>query len=328
MYTVLLALILSQVEQPLEAKFSPTFTPQKATIVDNTQVESTQITLEVDKAKLEELEKLGNVIEVVTVVQDKYPKPELEIVAPDNVPLGELIELVLSPNIPESVTKVDTTWKVLEIVSDGKNWKWNERNQKVTDNGKSCFFGAGVNPNRFLVIANVTYLYEDGPNFVSTSRMLSKEVVVGDSPGPTPVPPQPNPKPVEPTFPDGMFKISEDIYKEIKDKMTPEQAAKLVEIYKTSISQIGTGEWGDPTRAISRNNDDDTQTFLKVLSDHKTRTQQAFASANLPIPAIWIGTNNVVTTRLLESFNNDKINQLSKLSTYYGEVITALSEIK
>lgn len=334
MYTALICLMVLGGDK-LQDIITPISVTQSPTLVDNMKVQSTQVTIEIDPSKVAELEKLGQVLDVVTLTQDKYPVPELEIVADENIQLGDLVLLELQGEIPQGVTRVDVTWKVLEIISDDKSWKWQERRIKISDDNRSCFFGAGIAPNRYLAIANVTFLYVDGTNYTSTSKMTSSEIVVGTGPTPPPQPVNPvnpvNPVKPEPSFPPGKYNISKLAY-DARGNMSKAQAELLIKAYETTLTEVVKSEnaprYGKVDAPLNRDNVDDVSRFSAVLTDHRTRVQDLFKNQGVAIPTSWTNDEAVVTKAMFQAWENRTLQSLVDYNTFVGELISALREIK
>jgi galactokinase len=318
-------------ESTKEAKEAPVAKEDTPTtiVVENSQVESTQVTMEIDKEKIEELEKLGTVLERITITTDKYPKPDLEIIMDDEVVPGELVLLSLDGKIPDEVAKVDVTWSVLEIVSTGKEWTWKERKIKVDD--KSCFFGAGIKQNKFFAVADVTYLYIDGINCTQTKQRLTKEIRIGDSPLPLPDPIIPDPKPVDPTFAPGQFNAAK-IGWDSRGEMSKAQADILLKAYEETIQEVGRLE--GVQNPVDITSEDDLTKFGQIMTNHKNRVQKAFSDASVPKPDFWLKSAQKIedaapiVKRLFEAWHNREIKTWVDLNTYYGEVKLGLIEIK
>jgi hypothetical protein len=140
---------------------------------------------------------------------DRFALPAQTIAgAAKPVPLGELVDLTLSPlaEKPKFFLSSAAEWKVFDI-SRGADGAYAHTERRVRtyadpDGQRGVFFGTGVEPKRLLVVCSVTYLYavmdDKKPDQVaavaSRTALLHAELVVG-TPDPTPPPVPPGPKP-------------------------------------------------------------------------------------------------------------------------------------
>lgn len=335
-YTLLLAVMLAPLSDSIEpvptivTQDTPIQTTSTPTIVENTQVESTQVTVEIDKAQLEQIEKLGSVVEVITITQDKYPKPDMDILVDTDIIPGELVLLKLDGIIPDEVKQVNVDWTVLELVIDNTSWKFKER--KIKPDDKECFFGAGVNKNKFYAIAHVTYTYVDGQAVTTTSNKFTREILVGEPeplptppPEPLPTPPTPTPDvPKEPEFAPGMFGAAKIAW-DSRGEMSKRQAEILIECYQKTSEEITKL---DLDRVLNRNKQEDVTYFGKILTDHKNRVQEAFSKANVVKPDFWLASDKPISKTMFDLWNTGTLNTLRLYNTYIGEAGLGLKEIK
>lgn len=113
------------------------------------------------------------------------------------VPLGELVDLSLSPlaEKPPHLVSVSASWKVLDVAGG--------QEKRVRDYEGGVFFGAGIKKCKLKAIVAVTYLYavkgDDGTvgEVAVRTVFLMQDVQIGeDLPEPDPEPgPNPDPEP-------------------------------------------------------------------------------------------------------------------------------------
>lgn len=184
---------------------------------------------------------------LIGVDVDKYQPPKQVILGAENqIPLGELVDLSLSPieNKPASLSQVSVSWRVF----DGGVPK------RVRSTGDGVFFGAGIQPKKLLVVASISYLFviKEGDKITDAqvrSVLLTSELQIGQpepepTPGPRPGPgPVPNPTPV---LPDGRFGLAKTSYSLATTKVAFERikgAAILASSFDSISSAIAAGAY-------------------------------------------------------------------------------------
>lgn len=251
--------------------------------------------------------------------QDKYPLPKQSIVGAEKpVPLGELVDLALSPmeNRSPNLASVSVDWKVFE----GNTPK------RVRQQGDGIFFGAGVQSKKMLVIAAVSYLYIDkeGDKIKDAqvrSQLLTAELQIGQSepnpgPNPQPTPPGPGPAPnPTPTLPDGRFGLAKITYQHFVGKVKEPRAKAanaLAESFESIASAVAAGAY---------------KTGDQILEATKQANNAALASANVdPNPLEEFGSE--LQKSLYQMYKSKKISNAEDYADAWREIAIGLKAVK
>lgn len=245
--------------------------------------------------------------------QDKYPVPEQQITGADKpVPLGDLVFLSLSKiekdKVPASYVKYSVTWRVID---GGK-----ERTYYTSEDG-SIFFGTGLTKRTVTVTAAVGYLYverKDGKTTDADVRtaLLTKTVQLGDGTPPPPPPPDPD---VDPTFPDGKYKLSATTWKLVKDKVPgPAKAAApaLAQSFRNIKTQIVAGRF---------------QKVEEMLKETTASNRKAVEGAGVT-RAEWDPFFTEFMEITFKLYSDKKLVKLEDFAMAWDEVADALDKVK
>lgn len=189
-----------------------------------------------------------------------FPVPQL--IAPDTVTLGDIVDLSIKPygkEKPAGLVSVTVDWKVFD----------QDKLVKLRFNPDgSVFFPSGTTNKSFEVLAGVAshYIVKDDKTeaAVIKSYVLKKMVVVGNGPVPPPNPPTPPTPPVPPQpviLPDGKYKLSQFTY---------DNAMKLVKddkiVSRKDAAQVLAKNFGAVAASIAAGVDKTSEDALKKLT--------------------------------------------------------------
>jgi len=202
----------------------PTIALAPSLSLENTQVEKSQVTVEVNSP--EEI-KVGKILEVVKVSSQKYPEPQPTIVGFNDIRAGELIDISVEDKVPDNVAQVTYKWALNTIELSNQDVNFKTVRFKPWPDGKSVVFSTPVD-GKFLVTLSTAYTFveeKDGKvGYCTTTSLVQQAFTVGkpiipDKPVvPKPVDPNPDkpvdPKPVEPDKPKEpeLSKVEKEIY--------------------------------------------------------------------------------------------------------------------
>ena len=155
------------------------------------------------------------------------------------VPLGELVDLTVSPikDPPKHFISCSVAWKVF----DG------DKEKRVREYQDGIFFGAGVVPKRMTALVAITYLYavkEGDKTTEITTRtvIISTPVIIGEDPGPSPVP---DPSAPEPSFPEARYNLHKKAYSLAMSKVPAAtrkgSAAAVAKSFESMASAVAAG---------------------------------------------------------------------------------------
>ena len=164
--------------------------------------------------------------------------PQQKIVGAESaVPLGELVDLTISPikDPPKHFISYSVAWKVF----DG------DREKRVREYQDGIFFGAGVVTKRMTALVAITYLYavkEGDKTTEITTRtvIISTPVIIGEDPGPSPDPAAP-----EPSFPEARYNLQKKSYSLATSKVPATirkgSAAAVAKSFESMASAVAAG---------------------------------------------------------------------------------------
>lgn len=247
---------------------------------------------------------------------DKYQVPKQTIVGAEKpIPLGELVDLSLSPIDPKPANLVQYTvsWQVF----DGGTPK------RVRSSGDGIFFGAGVQPKKMLVIAAVSYLFvtKDADKIIDAqvrNALLTVELQIGQPeplPGPGPRPgPGPSPAPT-PTLPEGRFGLAKTLYELANAKAAGDKAkgaAVLAASFESLASAVAAGAY--------KTND-------AILKATREANNGALMQAGIDVTE-WDIFGQELQKVLYDLYKNKKLATPEDYSDAWKEIATGLRAVK
>jgi hypothetical protein len=259
------------------------------------------------------------------------------------VPLGELVDLSLSPPADKPATLVSSSeiWKVWDVVSDASGTRLVEKKVREyvsPDGARGVFFSAGISDKRMVVAVAVTHLYavRDEKDASRVSRVATKtalltaELVIGNGgtpkppepkPGPDPKPvdpdPVPPPKPKDPEFPAGKFGLAKFVYGQVKGN-TPADTRKAwadahVKAYRAAVGDIKAGK---------------LPVLRSALIDVTNKVHKAKSDAGLSADPGWSKVADAVEAELYSLYKDGKLNTPEDLAQALDEMIAGLEGAK
>lgn len=250
----------------------------------------------------------------IGVDSDKFQAPKQSIVGAEKpIPLGELVDLALSPIESKSPNLVQYTvsWQVF----DGGVSK------RVRSSGDGIFFGAGVQPKKMLVIAAVSYLFvsKEGDKITDVqvkNVLLTADLQIGQpdpspGPGPRPVPP-PDPTPTLPEGRFGLAKISFDLAMSKVVGNRAKGASVLGASFESIASAVAAGAY---------------KTVESILKATNEANNTALTQANLQI-ADWDAFGEDLQKLLYDLHKNKKLVTTEDYSDAWKEIALGLRAVK
>lgn len=257
---------------------------------------------------------------VVAKEETKFVLPVQKIEGAEApVEMGEVILLNLSKidKVPDNLVNYTVEWKIFDKGVEKKAFK--------TSDGNGVFFGSGVTKRKIQVFASVSYLYvvKDGDKLVEAgvkSQFLTAVVDVGgEAPGPAPNP-NPNPNPdVDPTFPDGTYKLASKSYSLVKSKVNGDKKAAAAELSKSFNSQAAKIAAGQ--ELVTAND------IKKVLEDTTTSNRVALVNAGVSND-VWDAFFVSLQDEIYELYSSNKLKTKNDFSTAWREISEGLSKVK
>jgi hypothetical protein len=250
-----------------------------------------------------------------------FQVPEQSIVGADEpVPLGELVDLTVSPikEKPQHLDQVSYQWTVLE--SDGKGGLREKRAKNYED---GVFFGAGLRPQKVFVVCHVTYLFvvrgdDKKVNQVAVKTVkLSSTVTIGE-PGPDPPGPGPGPNPPgpEPVVPDGQFKLAKFVYGEANKVAAQSRsggAKALAEAFRSMAASVAAG-------AFSKDED--------ILKESRRKNNSALAAVGDHAVKDWDGFFLALQDRLYELYKSGALKGKDAYATAFREMQSGVEAVR
>lgn len=198
--------------------------------------------------------------------------PDQKIIGGEKpIPLGELVDLSLSPIQFKSPSLVSSSaeWKV--VTSNGG------KEQKIKSNSEGVFFSSGTKNESLIVYCFVTHLYvvKDGTAIKSIetrSIILRADLAIGDGkPFPGPQPPTPTPVP-NVILPDGKYKVSQTIYNssmQVASNNRVKAAKALSASFKGVSAAIAAGVLSDPEDILRKTKESNLTALVNAGIDKK-----------------------------------------------------------
>jgi hypothetical protein len=246
-----------------------------------------------------------------------FVAPDQKIVGADKpISLGKLVRLRVSPltTPPANLASSAYQWKVYDY--DPSTGDPVELDDLVDLGNGSVFFGAGIQPKKLRVMCVATYLFlvkdKDVVQEVATRTVvLTAVVTIGDG---TPTPP---PTPVEPTFPDGTYKLSKTAYEaavgKVKDPTARARgAAALAKSYKAQATALAAGTVADLKTALTKSKD---------------ANNQALKDAGIDLSA-WDDFGTAMQGIVYDLYSSGSLKTPSDLGTAWFEVSAGLEKVK
>ena len=249
-----------------------------------------------------------------------YVVPTQSIVASENLELGELVVVRVSPiaTVPQYFAGATYHWQVFE------NGKVKTNVQEWPD-GTSLFFGAGMKQgSQFTIILSASYLYitsdKDGKvlGVGQRSALFVKVLTVGavPTPDPGPNPPTPIPPAPSPVLPSGKFGLAKTAYDLAVSNMPSASRGKASPALANAFNGIAA--------SVAAGTLKDIPTFL---SQSKTANQTAIANAGLnavDFAPFFTALQNVT----YDLYNTNKLSTVQDFATAWQEVATGLTQVK
>jgi hypothetical protein len=247
---------------------------------------------------------------------DKFQPPKQTILGAEKpIPLGELVDLSLSP-IEEKVaglSQVSVSWRVFEGASP----------KRVRSSGDGVFFGAGVQPKKLLIVASVSYLFlaKEGDKITDAqvrNVLLTTELQIGQpepepTPGPRPGPgPSPNPTPV---LPDGRFGLAKISYSLANAKVLSGRtkgAAALASTFDSLASAIAAGAY---------------KTADSILKATKEANNSSLTESGVDI-TLWDDFGTEIQSVLYQMSKEKKLVSTDDYSDAWKEIALGLRAVK
>lgn len=255
---------------------------------------------------------------VVVIKESNFDVPSQKIEGAESpIDLGEVIMLNLSKidKVPKDFASYTVEWKVYDKGVEKKFFK--------TNDGTGIFFGSGITKRKITVFAAVSYLYviKDGDKLVEAgvkSQFLTATVSVGGvAPGPDPIDPV-DPDVVDPTFPDGTFKLAALSYKLGKAvPATAKGGAKhLAKSFSSQAAKIAAGQELLTANDIKKVLEETTEANRKALKDNSVDT------------SAWNDYFTALQDEIFELYSNDKLKTKSDFATAWREISSGLEAVK
>lgn len=255
---------------------------------------------------------------VVKTENDKFVLPTQTIEGAETpIDLGDVVLLNLSKldKVPDNLTSYTVEWKLFDKGVEKKFFK--------TNDGNGIFFGSGVTKRKITVFASVSYLYvvKNGDKLVEAvvkSQFLVATVDVGGvGPGPAPGP-DPEPE-VDPTFPDGTFKLAAKAYSLSKDKVSGDKKAAALELSKSFSNQAAKIAAG---KELSTAND-----IKAVLEEVTASNREALKKLGVN-NEVWEAFFVALQEEIYNLYSNGKLKTKNDFSTAWREIALGLAVAK
>ncbi len=220
------------------------------------------------------------------------------------VPLGELVTLTVNPvqKAPEHFLKATYDWKVFDGLKE----------KPVLQNGNTVFFGAGIKSKKLLAVVAATYLYavkdKDGKviEIGSKTRLMSAEVVIGDTPDVTP-----EPEPEQPETPvAGKFALAPFVYQSARSLVKP-------------ASRKG----AKPLAAAFRKSAAEARSVNELLNKTKDANDAAIIGAGVSTDD-WEAWGEALQEKLKVLFKAGKLKSLADYQQAWTEISDGLALVK
>lgn len=261
---------------------------------------------------------------------EEFPIPKQTILGADKpIPLGEMVDMSLSPLESKPVTLISTSevWRVYDVNPDVSLTEKRVREYTDSSGKRGVFFGAGIADKKMLVLVAVTYLYvvkdEKDPskvNKVATrTSLLTAELTIGNGKPKPPEPPSPKPVPPAPgpNLPDGKYGLAKFIYNQVT-LYTPAESRKAwaqvhIKAYREVVALANKGEFKDSRELLVK-----TQQLVKT---HKT-------AASLPATdAGWAKVADAIEQKLFDLYSNKQLNSVEDFKLAFEEISVGLEAV-